>query len=274
MSAIADIVAREILDSRGNPTIEVDVVLDSGATGRAAVPSGASTARTRPSNCATTTRPATAARASCRRSPMSRAKSSMPSPAWTPTEQVKIDDIMIDLDGTANKARLGANAILGRVARRRESRRGGCGPAAVSLCRWRLCAHLPVPMMNIVNGGAHADNPIDIQEFMISRSAPAPGGWRAHGLGSVSRAEEGPARCRPQHQRRRRGRLRPEPEIAPTRRWASSQGQRESRLPARRGDHVRARSGVQRVLQGRQIRAGRRGQDARCRGMVDTTRPW
>ena len=125
---------------------------------------------------------------------------------------------------------------------------------------------LPVPMMNIVNGGVHADNPIDIQEFMIQPiGAGTVADARAHGLGDLRRAEEGPARCRPQHQCRRRGRLRAEPEVGRRSAGLHRQGLREGRLPAGRGRHLRARPRLERVLQGRQVCAGRRGQDARCR---------
>ena len=168
MSEIQAVHARQIVDSRGNPTVEVDVVLASGAAGRAAVPSGASTGefeavelrdggerlerqgrgpgggererRDRRRACAGSTRPTSAA----------------------------LDGAMIELDGTPNKARLGANAILGRVAGRGQGRRGRgrarrCG--ATWAARRRTCC--PVPMMNVLNGGAHADNKVDFQEFMV-----------------------------------------------------------------------------------------------------------
>ena len=112
MAAIADIVAREILDSRGNPTVEVEVVLDSGASGRAAVPSGASTGAHEAVELRDGDKARYGGKGVRRPAPISRARSSMRSAAWTPSEQVKLDDIMIDLDGTPNKSRLGANAIL------------------------------------------------------------------------------------------------------------------------------------------------------------------
>ena len=167
MSAIADIVAREILDSRGNPTVEVDVELASGAKGRAAVPSGASTG----AHEAAELRDGDPARYGGKgvlqavafaegeiRDALSGAES---------TEQVAIDDAMIDLDGTPNKSRLGANAILAvslAVAK------ASAEELQVPLYRYVggvFARTLPVPMMNIINGGQHADNPIDIQEFMI-----------------------------------------------------------------------------------------------------------
>jgi enolase len=167
MAAIADIIAREILDSRGNPTVEAEVVLDSGATGRAAVPSGASTG----AHEAVELRDNDAARFGGKG--VLTAVTNIEGEIFDaiggmdPTEQVKIDDILIDLDGTANKSRLGANAILAvslAVAK--------ASAAALGLPLYRYVGGvyartLPVPMMNIVNGGVHADNPIDIQEFMI-----------------------------------------------------------------------------------------------------------
>ena len=167
MSAIADIIAREILDSRGNPTVEVDVVLDSGATGRAAVPSGASTG----AHEAVELRDRDPARYGGKgvREAVAHVEGEIfdTISGMDPTEQVRIDDALIDLDGTPNKARLGANAILAvslAVAK--------AAAEDLGLPLWRYVGGvyartLPVPMMNIVNGGRHADNPIDIQEFMI-----------------------------------------------------------------------------------------------------------
>jgi enolase len=167
MSAITDIVAREILDSRGNPTVEVDVVLDSGASGRAAVPSGASTGTYE----AVELRDGDPARFGGKG--VLQAIANIEGEILEAitgidaAEQVRIDETMIDLDGTANKARLGANAILAvslAVAK------AAAADADMPLFRYIGGANartLPVPTMNIINGGRHADNPIDIQEFMI-----------------------------------------------------------------------------------------------------------
>jgi enolase len=167
MSAIADIVAREILDSRGNPTVEVDVILDNGIIGRAAVPSGASTG----AHEAVELRDGDAKRYGGKG--VLKAISNIHGPILDaiggsdPTEQLRIDNAMIDLDGTPNKGKLGANAVLAvslGVAKAAAADQG------VPLYRYvgGAFAHtLPVPMMNILNGGKHADNPIDIQEFMI-----------------------------------------------------------------------------------------------------------
>lgn len=167
MSAIVNIIGREILDSRGNPTVEVDVALESGAFGRAAVPSGASTG----AHEAVERRDGDKGRYGGKgvlgaveavNTELFEALSGMDA-----DEQEYLDQVMIDLDGTENKGRLGANAILGvslAIAK------AAADDSALPLYRYVGGSHarvLPVPMMNIVNGGAHADNPIDIQEFMI-----------------------------------------------------------------------------------------------------------
>ncbi|MDE2514757.1 MAG: phosphopyruvate hydratase [Rhodospirillales bacterium] len=167
MSAIADIIAREILDSRGNPTLEAKVVLESGASGRCAVPSGASTG----AHEAVELRDGDAARYGGKgvRQAIAHVEGEIYDAigGMDATEQVHIDEMLIDLDGTPNKGRLGANAILAvsiAVAKAAAEDQG------VPLYRYVggvYARTLPVPMMNIVNGGKHADNPIDIQEFMI-----------------------------------------------------------------------------------------------------------
>ena len=167
MSTIIDIHAREILDSRGNPTVEVDVTLEDGTLGRASVPSGASTG----AHEAVEKRDADKKRY--------KGKGVLNAVAavngeladvlvgYDVSEQASIDASMIEIDGTPNKSRLGANAILGVSL--------ACAKAAADFCNLSLYRYvggptaktLPVPMMNIINGGEHADNPIDIQEFMI-----------------------------------------------------------------------------------------------------------
>ncbi|HRK95502.1 MAG TPA: phosphopyruvate hydratase [Rhodospirillales bacterium] len=167
MSGIMEIIGREILDSRGNPTVEVDVTLESGANGRAAVPSGASTGvheavELRDGDKKRYLGKGVEKAVASVNGEIFEAISGMEA-----TDQVAVDMAMIDLDGTANKGRLGANAILGvsmAVAK------AAAEEADLPLYRYIGGAQarvLPVPMMNIVNGGAHADNPIDIQEFMI-----------------------------------------------------------------------------------------------------------
>jgi enolase len=167
MTAIVDVAAREILDSRGNPTVEVDVTLETGARGRAAVPSGASTGvheavELRDGDMGRYGGKGVSKAVAAVNGEIFDAVSGMEA-----VDQVQIDQTMIDLDGTANKSRLGANAILGvsmAVAK------AAAEEAELPLYRYiggTQARLLPVPMMNIVNGGAHADNPIDIQEFMI-----------------------------------------------------------------------------------------------------------
>ncbi|MBL8310039.1 MAG: phosphopyruvate hydratase [Burkholderiales bacterium] len=167
MSAIVDVIAREILDSRGNPTVEADVVLESGATGRAAVPSGASTG----------SREAIELRDGDKSRYLGKGVQKAVEYVNTEIceallgldgeEQTRVDRVLIDLDGTENKSRLGANAMLAvscAVAKASAEDAGlplyryfgGAGPMS-----------LPVPMMNVINGGAHANNSVDLQEFMI-----------------------------------------------------------------------------------------------------------
>jgi enolase len=167
MSGITDIVAREILDSRGNPTVEVDVVLESGAMGRAAVPSGASTGAHEAVELRDGDKKRYLGKGVLKAVEACNVEIFDAIAGFEASDQLKIDRTMIDLDGTPNKSRLGANAILGvsmAVAK------AAAQEADLPLYRYvgGAAAHvLPVPMMNIINGGAHADNPIDVQEFMI-----------------------------------------------------------------------------------------------------------
>ncbi|HLK81436.1 MAG TPA: phosphopyruvate hydratase [Xanthobacteraceae bacterium] len=167
MTAIVDIIGREILDSRGNPTIEVDVVLEDGSLGRAAVPSGASTG----AHEAVELRDGDKKRYFGKGVRMAvdavngeifDAIGGMDAEA-----QVKIDETLINLDGTPNKARLGANAILGVSLATAKAAAEASGLPLYRYVGGSAARTLPVPMMNIVNGGVHADNPIDFQEFMI-----------------------------------------------------------------------------------------------------------
>jgi enolase len=167
MADIADIIAREILDSRGNPTVEVDVLLDSGAMGRAAVPSGASTG----AHEAVELRDNDPARFGGKG--VLTAIANIEGEIFDAiggldaSQQVGIDNILIDLDGTANKSRLGANAILAVSLATAKAAAADLGIPLYRHVGGAYARTLPVPMMNIVNGGVHADNPIDIQEFMI-----------------------------------------------------------------------------------------------------------
>lgn len=167
MSAIIDIHAREILDSRGNPTIEVDVVLESGARGRAAVPSGASTGAYEAVELRDGDKARYLGKGVLKAAGFVNTEIYEALVGMDVEEQLFIDQTMIELDGTENKGRIGANAILGvsmAVAK------AAADELDVPLYRYiggTFARTLPTPMMNIINGGAHADNPVDIQEFMI-----------------------------------------------------------------------------------------------------------
>jgi enolase len=167
MTQIVDITAREILDSRGNPTVEVDVVLDDGSMGRAAVPSGASTG----AHEAVELRDGDKRRyggKGVEKAVRSVNRDILEALSGMEAEdQVAIDDTMRRLDGTPNKARLGANAILGVSLAVAKAASEAAGLPLYRYVGGTSARVLPVPMMNIVNGGAHADNPIDFQEFMI-----------------------------------------------------------------------------------------------------------
>ncbi len=167
MTAIIDITAREILDSRGNPTVEVDVILEDGTLGRAAVPSGASTG----AHEAVELRDGDRARYGGKG--VLKALDSVNLVIFEALsgleaeDQVQIDETMLELDGTPNKANLGANAILGVSMAVAKAAAQASGLPLYRYIGGTQARVLPTPMMNIVNGGAHADNPIDFQEFMI-----------------------------------------------------------------------------------------------------------
>ena len=167
MSSIVDVVAREILDSRGNPTVEADVLLESGVMGRAAVPSGASTG----------TREAIELRDGDKQRYLGKGvlhavenintEISEAIMGLDATEQSFIDKILIDLDGTENKERLGANALLAVSMAVAKAAADECGLPLYRYFGGAGAMQMPVPMMNIINGGAHANNSLDMQEFMI-----------------------------------------------------------------------------------------------------------
>ncbi|GJE02693.1 phosphopyruvate hydratase [Methylobacterium isbiliense] len=167
MTAITNIAARQILDSRGNPTVEVDVLLEDGSFGRAAVPSGASTG----AHEAVELRDGDKAKFGGKG--VLKAVASVNGEildaigGMDAEDQVAVDEAMIELDGTPNKARLGANAILGVSLAVAKAAAEASGLPLYRYVGGTQARILPVPMMNIINGGAHADNPIDFQEFMI-----------------------------------------------------------------------------------------------------------
>jgi enolase len=166
MTAIADVHARQIFDSRGNPTVEVDVRLTSGALGRAAVPSGASTGvheavELRDGGAAYGGKGVTRAVANVDGEIAEAVR------GLDAADQAGLDKVLVELDGTPNKGRLGANAILGVSL---AAAKASAADASVSLFRYlgdEEARVLPVPLMNVINGGAHADNAIDLQEFMV-----------------------------------------------------------------------------------------------------------
>ena len=167
MTTIVDITAREILDSRGNPTVEVDVILEDGSMGRAAVPSGASTG----AHEAVELRDGDKSRYMGKG--VTKAVAAVNGEIFDilagmeAEDQIAIDRGMIELDGTPNKSRLGANAILGVSLAVAKAAAEAAGLPLYRYVGGPAARTLPVPMMNIINGGAHADNPIDFQEFMI-----------------------------------------------------------------------------------------------------------
>src|SRR5512143_186707 len=167
MGEIADVFAREILDSRGNPTVEVEVILESGAMGRAAVPSGASTGK----------KEALGLRDGDKRRYMGKGVATAVMNVneelgpqlmgLESTEQAFIDKLMLEIDGTPNKSKMGANAILGVSLAVAKASAAESGHSLYRYIGGINAGEMPVPMMNILNGGAHADNNVDIQEFMI-----------------------------------------------------------------------------------------------------------
>src|SRR6516165_352197 len=168
MTDIEVIVGREILDSRGNPTVEADVILSSGAIGRAAVPSGASTGEHEAVELRDGDKKRYVGKGT--QSAVSHVNGEIANllHGKDATQQAEIDRLMIALDGTPNKGRLGANAIL---AVSMAAARAGAAAQKTQLYRYLGgvgASILPVPMMNIINGGAHADNSVDVQEFMIA----------------------------------------------------------------------------------------------------------
>jgi enolase len=167
MTQIVDVIARELLDSRGNPTIEVDVVLESGAMGRAAIPSGASTGEHEANELRDKDKNRYFGKG------VQKAVSNVNDIitehiiGLDATDQIGIDQLLIDLDGTTNKSKLGANAILGVSLAVAKAAAEALGLPLYQYLGGVNAKVLPVPMMNILNGGSHADNNVDLQEFMI-----------------------------------------------------------------------------------------------------------
>jgi enolase len=167
MSTIIDILAREILDSRGNPTVEVDVILEDGTLGRAAVPSGASTGAHEAVELRDGDKTRYLGKGVLQAVEFVNGEIADALVGADALEQVELDEAMIELDGTNNKSRLGANAILGVSLAIAKAAADFTSQPLYRYIGGTSARTLPVPMMNIINGGEHADNPIDIQEFMI-----------------------------------------------------------------------------------------------------------
>jgi enolase len=167
MTAIIDIIGRQILDSRGNPTVEVDVVLEDGSMGRAAVPSGASTGAHEAVELRDGDKSRYLGKSVLKAVEAVNVAIAEALVAMDAEDQTAIDQAMLELDGTANKSKLGANAILGVSLAVAKAAAECSGLPLYRYVGGTQARVLPVPMMNIVNGGAHADNPIDFQEFMI-----------------------------------------------------------------------------------------------------------
>ncbi len=229
MAAVESVHARQILDSRGNPTVEVELTLAGGARGRAAVPSGASTGEfeateLRDGGEAWNGKGVSQAVANVNSEIAEALRGEEPS-------QEQLDRTLIELDGTENKSRLGANAILGVSLAYAKASSAEAGEPL-----WRFLGGddarvLPVPMMNVLNGGAHADNRVDFQEFMVV-PAGAESFSEALRVGTevFHALKRTLARARPRDRGRRRGRLRPRPRLE--RRGARGAGLRASRRPA------------------------------------------
>ncbi len=167
MTEIVDITAREILDSRGNPTVEVDVVLEDGSMGRAAVPSGASTGAHEAVEKRDGDKSRYLGKGVLQAVEAVNGEIYDALSGFDAEDQRRLDNVLIELDGTPNKSRLGANAILGVSLAAAKAAAGSANLPLYKYVGGVGARVLPVPMMNIINGGAHADNPIDIQEFMI-----------------------------------------------------------------------------------------------------------
>ena len=255
MSKIEQVHARQVLDSRGNPTVEVEVTLGSGASGRAAVPSGASTGEfeaveLRDGGSAWGGKGVTDAVANAN-GELAAAVRGLDAGA-----QESVDRAMLEADGTPNKGRLGANAILGISL---ASAKAAAADAGEPLWRHLGGADarvLPVPMMNVLNGGAHADNAVDFQEFMVvPAGAPTFAEALRTGAEVFHALKRTLARPRAEHRRGRRGRLRARPGVQRGRPGRAGGRHRGGRLRARRRRGDRARPSHQRGLLRRRLPA-------------------
>jgi enolase len=265
MSAIVDIVGREILDSRGNPTVECDVLLESGTMGRAAVPSGASTGSREAIELRDGDKARYLGKGVLRAVEHINTEISESVLGLDASEQAFLDKTLIDLDGTDNKSRLGANATL---AVSMAVARAAAEESGLPLYRYfggMGGMQMPVPMMNVINGGAHANNNLDLQELMIIpvgaptfREAVRYGAEVFHALKKII-DDQGH-----EHRGRRRRRLRAQRGQPRGGDPADPGSHRQGRLHRRRADRARPGLRGQRVLQGRQV-PPRRAKACSCR---------
>src|SRR5258707_12199638 len=188
MSTICDIQAREILDSRGNPTVEVDVILSGGAMGRAAVPSGASTGEHEAIELRDGDKRRFLGKGVSKAVKNVTAKILPALRGVDALDQLSVDRIMIDLDGTETKSKLGANAILAVSLANAKAAAEAIGTPLFKYLGGPNAKLLPVPMANVINGGAHSDAPIDFQEFMIMRAGLPSFGEGLRALAEVCQA--------------------------------------------------------------------------------------
>ena len=259
MGKIASVQALQILDSRGNPTVEVELTLDSGAVGRAAVPSGASTGEfeaveLRDGGDAWAGKGVATAVANVN-GEIAKAITGRDA-----ADQAGLDAALIELDGTPNKSRLGANALLGVSLAAAKAAAAEAGQPLYRQLGGEQAATLPVPMMNVLNGGVHADNRVDFQEFMIVpagvRSLRRRAARRLRGLPRPEEMAEGSGAL---DRRWRRGRLRPRPLLQRGRARRAGARHQRRRLRARRRCRDRARPGRQRAVPRRRLRARAEG---------------
>ena len=248
-TTIVSIRGREVIDSRGNPTVEVDVRLEGGAIGRASVPSGASTGENEAVELRDGDKNRFLGKGVLKAVENVNRKIAPAIVGRCATQQTSIDAAMLALDGTSTKKILGANAILAVSLAVAKAAAAQVGVPLYKYLGGPNAKVLPVPMMNIINGGAHSDAPIDFQEFMImpDRRAHLPRSDPLR-LRSLPLAQESSPRPRPLHRRRRRRRLRSDAEERRRCARRDLPGHRKSRLQSRRPNRHRARRRRLRVL--------------------------
>ena len=253
---IVDVLGREILDSRGNPTVEVEVYLEDGTMGRAAVPSGASTGIYEACELRDGDKSRYLGKGVLKAVENVNTEIAECLIGMNVLDQTAIDKALIELDGTPNKTKLGANAILGASLACAKAAAEALGTSLYNYIGGVNAKTLPVPMMNILNGGAHATNNVEIQEFMIM-PVGAPSFREALRMCAevFHHAEDRPEGERhPRRRRGRRGRLRPQPE--------EGRGRPEGHRPGHRGGRLQARRGLQDRHRRRLLRVVGRGAEA------------